>query len=95
MRACSWPDKPCAHCGRLGVCRPRGLCWKCYYAPGVRELYQSNRLRRVVESAVGPPKIATRARPGTLEKIRVLEERAESRMGLWHPRDAELDEGGD
>lgn len=26
--------------------RPRGLCWGCYYAPGVKELYQVNTFYR-------------------------------------------------
>lgn len=29
----------CLHCSRRKVNRPRGLCWKCYYCPGVREMY--------------------------------------------------------
>ena len=29
----------CRHCSERKVTRPRGLCWKCYYTPGVRELY--------------------------------------------------------
>ena len=30
---------PCRHCGKAKVSRPRGLCWKCYYA--VKHLYTS------------------------------------------------------
>lgn len=30
---------PCRHCTARPVHRPRGLCWTCYYAPGVRDLY--------------------------------------------------------
>ena len=29
----------CRHCQRNKAIRPRGLCWKCYYAPGVRDQY--------------------------------------------------------
>ncbi len=29
----------CRHCHRKKVNRPRGLCWRCYYRPGVRERY--------------------------------------------------------
>ena len=29
----------CRHCHERKVCRPRGLCWRCYYAPGVRDQY--------------------------------------------------------
>ncbi len=31
----------CRHCGKRRVNRPRGLCWQCYYAPGVKDLYPS------------------------------------------------------
>ena len=31
----------CRHCAdpKRKVCRPRGLCWICYYTPGVKKLY--------------------------------------------------------
>lgn len=29
----------CRHCRRCAVNRPRGLCWTCYYTPGVKEQY--------------------------------------------------------
>ena len=29
----------CRHCSQPKVNRPRGLCWSCYYTPGVKELY--------------------------------------------------------
>lgn len=29
----------CLHCHKNKVNRPRGLCWTCYYTPGVRELF--------------------------------------------------------
>lgn len=32
---------PCRHCGHALVTRPLGLCWRCYYVPGVRERYPS------------------------------------------------------
>lgn len=33
------PAALCRHCHAEPVNRPRGLGWKCYYAPGVRDLY--------------------------------------------------------
>jgi hypothetical protein len=36
------PAKVCRHCRRSAVSRPRGLCWGCYYAPGVKDLYPPN-----------------------------------------------------
>lgn len=32
-------SKICQHCKQGKVSRPRQLCWHCYYAPGVKELY--------------------------------------------------------
>ena len=31
----------CRHCQKSKVNRPRGLCWSCYYTPGVKEQYPS------------------------------------------------------
>lgn len=31
----------CRHCQTKKANRPRGLCWPCYYTPGVKELYPS------------------------------------------------------
>lgn len=73
----------CRHCGKARIIRRRKLCWDCYYAPGVRELY---RVRRRVQPATHP----TEALPGSLEKILVLMRRAELRQELWHPDDAPL-----
>ena len=34
----------CRHCAdpKRKVNRPRGLCWYCYYTPGVRKLYPAD-----------------------------------------------------
>jgi hypothetical protein len=82
----------CRHCGRCPVSRPRGLCWGCYYAPGVRDMYPitSNFARRGVPDFNGRARLPapTPALPGTPEKVAVLEQRALLRQMLWHPRDA-------
>jgi hypothetical protein len=76
--------------------RPRGLCWSCYYTPGVRDLYPSTSkfARRGVGDFNGraclPPR-PTAALPGTPEKVAVLIERARLRQDLWHPADAPMD----
>ncbi len=85
--------KICRHCNLHPVNRPRGLCWSCYYAPGVRELYPSTSkyARRGVGNFNGNPDLpseATDALPGTEEKIAVLARRAALRQSLWHPDDA-------
>jgi hypothetical protein len=30
----------CRHCVKRKANRPRGMCWACYYTPGVREMYE-------------------------------------------------------
>ncbi len=46
----------CRHCQRVRSNRPRGLCWSCYYTPGVREKYPSTSkyARRGVSDLNGP-----------------------------------------
>ena len=82
----------CRHCGLSPVQRPRGLCWSCYYTPGVRALYPpvSNCYRRGVGNGHGGYALPepTTAPPGPPEKVAVLEERARLRQCLWHPGDA-------
>ena len=82
----------CRNCNRSKVNRPRGLCWSCYYRPGVREQYPSTSkfARRGVGNFCGAaarPTKPTAAQPGTPEKLAVLEERARLRQELWHPDD--------
>ena len=82
--------RPCRHCLRAPVNRPRGLCWKCFYTPAVRTLYPS-KVRHGVRDGYGPrplPPEPTRAWPGTPEKVAVLCQRAAMRCELWHPKDA-------
>jgi hypothetical protein len=86
----------CRHCQRSQVNRPRGLCWSCYYSPGVRELYPST--SKFARRGVGGgnvrevlPVSPTIALPGSPEKVAILEERARLRQSLWHPADAPLD----
>ena len=88
---------PCRHCQQAPVSRPRGLCWVCYYTPGVRDLYPTTSKygRRGVGNITGNaplPAFPTSALPGTPEKIAVLEERARLKQCLWHPDDATLDD---
>jgi hypothetical protein len=81
----------CRHCGhRTQSGRPRGLCWSCYYTPEVRARYPAQVIRGVGLFA-GPspqPMKATRALPGSPEKVAVLEQRARLGQELWHPQDA-------
>jgi len=86
----------CRHCRRVRVNRPRGLCWSCYYTPGLRDLYPSTSkfARHGIGDFLGPvkrPIMPTPARPGSPEKVAILEERARLHQELWHPFDAPLD----
>ena len=86
----------CRHCQRVQSNRPRGLCWSCYYTPGVRELYPSTSkfARRGVGDFNGKahrPHLPTCALPGSPEKVAILEQRARMRQDLWHPLDAPMD----
>jgi hypothetical protein len=86
----------CRHCGRRPISRPRGLCWGCYYTPSVRACYPSTSkfARRGIDDfngRVALPSEATGARPGTGEKVAILEQRARLHQALWHPKDAPMD----
>ena len=83
----------CRHCHRVRPNRPRGLCWSCYYKPGVRDQYPStskyaHRGISDFNGRVDLPAGPTSALPGTPEKVAVLAERARLRQSLWHPNDA-------
>jgi|SRR6516162_557994 hypothetical protein len=86
----------CRHCGRVRVNRPRGLCWSCYYTPGLREFYPSTSkfARRGISDFNGrgalPPE-PTDAPPGSPEKVEILIQRARNGQSLWHPNDAAMD----
>jgi hypothetical protein len=86
--------KVCRHCRSGKVNRPRGLCWTCYYSPGVRDEYHSGSkyARRGFGGAntgkLPLPAEPTDARPGTAAKIAVLRKRASRGEHLWHADDA-------
>ena len=92
----------CLHCHknlrrktRGGVrCGSRGLCRTCYYVPEVRERYP--RLRNTIDEDVvwtpeRLPAEATEARPGSEDKIRIIQERLARGESLFGPRDVQID----
>ena len=86
----------CQCCHGKKANRPRGLCWVCYYAPGVRDRHPStsNYARRGSGTANGPgrlPAEPTHHPPGSEGKIIAMIERAERGEALFHPLDAQLD----
>lgn len=72
--------------------RPRGLCWSCYYAPGVRELYPSTSkyAKRGVPNFYGKAKACrpTKHPPGSYGKYKTLKRRAANGQELFHKNDA-------
>jgi hypothetical protein len=93
----------CAQCGVYPGTRAYGLCWRCYYTPGVRRAHQvlatGRRGMHPLSAQVGAvaptllPPTPTEALPGTREKVGVLVERARLGFSLWHPLDAVRDPG--
>jgi hypothetical protein len=92
------PGQPvCVHCNYSAANRPRGLCWRCYYLPGVKELHPSNSKyarRGVGNDTPRSPCEPTDALPGTTQKLAVLERRAALGQLMFHPRDARHPDGG-
>lgn len=80
----------CRHCAKANVSRPRGLCWSCYYTPGVKEQYPSTSkyARRGVGVSGHTLPTPTDTLPGTAERLAVLQQRAARGERLWHPNDA-------
>lgn len=83
----------CRHCTKRIAGRPLGLCWGCYYVPGVRALYPSTSkyARRGTPNFAGHaplPDAPTTAAPGTPEKVAVMEARSQAGRALFHPADA-------
>lgn len=93
--------KVCVACGKPKVNRPRGMCWTCYYTPGLKEKFPSGSkyARRGVGNLTGEvpidPQGPTTAMPGTPEKLLVMEDRARRRVQIFHPDDKKYVVGSD
>lgn len=82
-------DPVCRHCRRFRTHRPRGLCYKCFYTPAVRDLYPpvvagvppAGRNRR-------PPAAPCPHPPGSPEKVAVMAARLAAGEHIHHPLDA-------
>ena len=80
----------CRHCELKPVSRPRGLCWRCFYWHGVKEMYPATGpegYRGVGHEGRQLP-TPTIHRPGTPEKIATLGYRAAREQQLFSPDDA-------
>lgn len=72
----------CIHCiKRRAADGKRGLCWHCYNAPAVRDLYPSSRNGNNHAPTIVPN--STVALPGSEAKIDALSERVRLQQGLW------------
>jgi hypothetical protein len=71
--------------------RPRGLCWPCFENEDVRRSVTLQCNRGITTGHGRLPAEPTQARPGSPEKMRVLEQRAERGEALFHPLDATAD----
>ena len=84
----------CRHCGEAGYYYARGLCWTCYYSPGVLAMYPlpdgvRHRLGVIDYNGHSREGQPTGHLPGSADKIAVLEERARNGQALFHRWDAE------
>jgi hypothetical protein len=78
----------CRHCLTGRVTKYWGLCWTCYYTPGVRKLYGEQKVGLgITPMSRSLPLSPTSAPPGSEEKILVLSQRAQEESLLWHPED--------
>jgi hypothetical protein len=78
----------CRHCHAAAVSRPRGLCWRCFYTPGIKEKYPSTHRGIGLKQPTGPASFPTNALPGSDAKIEIMKLRAGLRQELYHPQDA-------
>lgn len=92
-------DDKCRHCRKNKIVRPRGLCWRCYYTLGVKDLYgtanpkNAKYANRGVGLGVGLAADRGVVEPcphpaGSEGKIAALAERAAAGLPLFHPADS-------
>lgn len=84
--------RPCRHCQKFYINRPRGLCWRCFYTPGLKELYPPTapcgRRGHGMNGMKDPHVKPTHHLPLTEEKMAVLEQRAANCQPLFSKDDA-------
>jgi hypothetical protein len=87
----------CRHCKIRKMYKPRGLCYSCYNSP-VRDFYPPETTRGnhswcLSRKRLAVPAEPTFARPGSPEKIEVMQERAARGEAVFHPEDRSIREG--
>src|ERR1700676_5484794 len=83
----------CLHCLIRKANKSRGLCYSCYFRPGVRGLYP-------ITSQFAPRNVGlhclgigcpTAAVPGSQAKLDVMQQRAKDNVAITHPDDLRED----
>lgn len=88
--------KLCCHCHKCKACRPRGLCWRCFHTPAIKDMHPSTSKfglpRRGIPDTYGGSKLPepTTALPRSQDKVAVMEQRALQQLSLFHPQDAKI-----
>ena len=94
----------CLLCGKLKPHKSRYLCLACYQNPASKKLkiptqfrVDRDNLELAHRVPASPAKNPTQAKPGSQEKIAVMQERYEKNQHIHHPEDAKIvpDEMGD
>jgi hypothetical protein len=92
-QAMTYDDK-CRHCKKNKIFRPRGLCVKCFYTPGIAQKYPKLSRRRAAEvwNRLAKQKLHRQpepvlALPGSDKKLQILAERAAKGQQLFHDGD--------
>lgn len=82
--------KRCRHCGARRASRSRRqLCAGCYFDPTIRALYPDRRPWSGIDlnQRPKPARLPTFAKPGSEEKIEVMEERFQNDEAVFHDDD--------
>jgi hypothetical protein len=83
----------CQHCHEHPVSKSRGLCWRCWFTPGIKEKYTIEECYAHRGNGLSPshgkklPQRPTQAQPGSAKKIQVMADRAAKGLALHHPLD--------
>jgi len=81
----------CVHCNNstgINIVR-RGLCWRCYRSPAIRQMHEAKIRRGPCSDNHEPPMPAEpiRGEVSQAERAEILAGRVARGEGLWHPAD--------
>lgn len=84
------PIPMCRACGQKKPSRPRGLCWQCFYAPGVKDRHEPVNVygrRGAGQKGKGGSVTPTIAAPRSTDRVDEMAERAAKGLPLFHRAD--------